>query len=358
MVFNELGVNTSYIDKKTGELKEGVNATVLSGNSTDIVVTYLRYKELTKLVNSYGSKFLSLVSKVDNRIHSSFLQMVDTARTSSSKPNIQNIPREIEYRSCFEEEDGYTLVIADYSSQEVLLAGDLYGESGILDAIKSGKDMHLNTASIVYGEEVTDKEDLRRQIAKTIIFTIIYGGGPGKIATQFKMPMMMASKAVKTVKELYPTLMAGLETNFQESLKRGYITTNKFSKRKIYLEGFEEYVRLRDMAVRFTECGWDVRPDLLNKLSSIESSYKRKSFNYPIQSSGADMAKRAGVHLRKASKEHNFQIVLLAHDEWVVRCKDEDSEKVAKILATCMKLAGKEILTNSEATAKAVISKK
>jgi DNA polymerase I-like protein with 3'-5' exonuclease and polymerase domains len=70
------------------------------------------------------------------------------------------------------------------------------------------------------------------------------------------------------------------------------------------------------------------------------------------------MAKRAGVHLRKASKEHNFQLVLLAHDEWVVRCKDEDSEKIAKILADCMKLAGKEILLNSEATAKAVISKK
>ncbi len=357
--FKEAGVGTQFIDKKTGEIKEGVNAGVLGkGADNPVVSLYIKYKEAMKLYSSYGDKFLKHVSPVDGRIHSSFMQMVDTGRTSSSSPNVQQIPRDPEYRACFEEKDGYTLVIADYSSQEVLLAADLYKEESILEAMASGVDFHLRTASIAYNEEIIDPSDYRRQIAKTIIFATIYGAGPSKIAAQFGMPLKEAKRIVEAVKLAYPNLMSGLEMKFEQTLKDGYITTNAYSKRRIYIQGFEEYRKLKEKLDRFKQYGWDIRPDLKDKLSYTESLIRRKSFNYPIQSSGADMAKVAGAILRKRSLETGlFELVLLAHDEWVVRCREENSQQVAEILSKSMVEASALILTHSKAKAKAIVSK-
>lgn len=357
-VFKERGVNVEYIDKRTGELKEGVNKTVLAFVTDEVVLKYLRYKEITKLANAYGVKFLRHISPKTGKIHTDFFQMVNTGRTSSS-PNLQNLPsKDGRHRACFKAGEGNVFVSADYSGQEMRIAADFAEEKTLIEAIAKGKDLHLMTASLVYGEEITNKEDYRRSIAKTIGFTILYGGGPAKISKQFQMPMADAKAAVLKFKEVYPYLTSYLDKKEQDSIRQGYILTNTVSKRKIYINEYEKLQWLSDHCKRFDSLYHDIHPKILEEYKTMLSSIKREAYNYPIQSTGADIAKLAGILMKRRLSELRIiaSPVILVHDEWIYKCKNEDAEVVSRLLEECMLDASKYFLKHLTAPAKAGVS--
>lgn len=117
-VFKGMGVDTAFLDKKTGEVKESVGKIVLEKQAArfPIVATYIQYKLADKKRKGYGEKFLRHINPTDGRIHSSFLQLMSTGRTSSSNPNLQNAPRDKKYRQAFSAETDNVLVTADFSN--------------------------------------------------------------------------------------------------------------------------------------------------------------------------------------------------------------------------------------------------
>jgi DNA polymerase I-like protein with 3'-5' exonuclease and polymerase domains len=115
-VLKSLGVNTEFFDKKTGELKESVSANALKNQTHPIVERYLEYKEWFKLSSSYGTAFLKKINPRTGRIHSSYNQVMSSGRTSSSNPNLQQIPRIPEFRECFRAPEGYVFITADFSN--------------------------------------------------------------------------------------------------------------------------------------------------------------------------------------------------------------------------------------------------
>lgn len=107
-VFKSLGINVEFIDRNTGAIKESVSKVALADKlSNPLVRLYIDYKEATKKDGTYGESFLKHVDPLTGRIHSSFWQIKNTGRTSSSDPNMQNIPAKTsEYKDCFKAPEG------------------------------------------------------------------------------------------------------------------------------------------------------------------------------------------------------------------------------------------------------------
>jgi DNA polymerase-1 len=172
-VLKELGVDVLIIDKKSGEIKESVGKIVIEKQAArfPILKEYIEYKLADKKRKAYGEKFLRHVNPVDGRIHTSFLQLMSTGRTSSSGPNMQNIPRDAAYRKAFRPEEGNVFVAADFSSQEMRVLADFSGDKNMIKAVSAG-DVHLETARIMYDNPHLTKESEERQYAKSTNFLI------------------------------------------------------------------------------------------------------------------------------------------------------------------------------------------
>jgi len=96
-----LGIDTTVVDNKKGSRDSVEKKYLKKYKSNPIIAAYLKYTELGKLVSTYGEAFLNHVNPVTGKIHSSFDQIMATGRISSGTPNVQNIPRSSDFRSCF-----------------------------------------------------------------------------------------------------------------------------------------------------------------------------------------------------------------------------------------------------------------
>lgn len=127
-LMRDLGIDIEIRDKKTGKEKESVELKLLKKQSekSDILPIYIKYKELAKEISTYGKQFLEKnLNPVTGRVHSEFFQILDTGRISSNRPNIQNIPGELEgkthpLRKAFTTCGGNVFVVGDFSQQEPL----------------------------------------------------------------------------------------------------------------------------------------------------------------------------------------------------------------------------------------------
>lgn len=108
------------------------------------------------------------------------MQILTTGRLSSNSPNLQNIvsaspdfPEGNMWREAFRPKEGYVFIDADYSSQEVRILADKTQDETLLDALRSGKDLHRITAAALFEkpeEQITSEE---RKIAKINLFMTI-----------------------------------------------------------------------------------------------------------------------------------------------------------------------------------------
>jgi hypothetical protein len=88
-------------------------------------------------------------------IHTRFDSLLQTGRTSSSKPNVQN-PRRLEgVRECFVPRAGYWYLQADFSGLELSTMAEaakaLVGWSALAEAICKGLDAHTDLAATILG---------------------------------------------------------------------------------------------------------------------------------------------------------------------------------------------------------------
>src|SRR5690606_31393313 len=138
----------------------------------------LKYKERSKLLNTYGESFADHISPATGRIHASFrIGGTTTGRLSCTKPNIQNPPRDSSFRRLFEAEKGNALVVADFSQVELRVAAIVSHDKEMLEAYRNGEDLHRKTAAAVLGIEQKDVSKDHRQMAKAVNFGLLYGQG-------------------------------------------------------------------------------------------------------------------------------------------------------------------------------------
>ncbi|CAN5419859.1 hypothetical protein BH20ACI1_BH20ACI1_03210 [soil metagenome] len=148
-----------------------------------VVAKLLEYRGVAKSLSSFGENILEFIKPETGRIHADFRQIgAPTGRFSCSKPNIQQIPHEEEYRRCFRAPDGRKLITADYSQVELRILAEFSNDENFIKAFLSGEDFHTTTAAQVFNikpEEVTTEQ---RSFAKRLNFGVVYGIGSQRFA--------------------------------------------------------------------------------------------------------------------------------------------------------------------------------
>ena len=140
----------------------------------------LSHRQLSKLKSTYVDALPTFVHPETGRIHCSFDQAVAaTGRLSSSQPNLQNIPIRTavgqEIRAAFVPAEGRVLLSADYSQIELRILAHLSKDPELVKAFQEGADIHVRTASQVFGVPERDVTPEQRARTKAINFGIIYG---------------------------------------------------------------------------------------------------------------------------------------------------------------------------------------
>lgn len=279
----------------------------------------LAYRELQKKLGTYLETYAGYIHPKTGRIHANFLQCrVPTGRLACTNPNIQQIPHEEEFRSCFVAEQGNTLVIADYSQIELRILAEVSEDPGFVGAFQEGEDLHRVTAATMFGvnkEEVTKDQ---RTAAKRINFGLAYGRGAASLSAQLGTDEERARELIDGYFANYPKVQQYLQGTADRALKTG---------------------ELRTLAGRLRKFGKTSGLD-----SAARGALRREAMNYPIQGTSADIAKLALIYIREGLKGLDARLVNSIHDEFVVECAEDNAEEVASRTREAMIRAGKKLL--------------
>ncbi|HXE07114.1 MAG TPA: DNA polymerase I [Acidobacteriaceae bacterium] len=255
----------------------------------------LDYRQLAKLRSTYLDSLPTLVD-AEGRVHTTFNQVgTATGRLSSTNPNLQNIPirtalgREI--RAAFIPAPGNLLLSADYSQIELRLMAHFSQDPLLLNAYRTGQDIHTLTASEVFGIPVDQLDKETRNRAKAVNFGIVYGISPFGLAAQLGIEQKEARLYIDRYFERY----AGVRRFIDETL---------------------ETVR-RDQAVRTYFGRVRPIPDIQSRNPNMRGFAERTAINTPLQGTAADLIKLAmlridaGITQRKLRSRMTLQV----HDE-------------------------------------------
>lgn len=159
-----------------------------------VVDKLLEYRGLKKLLSTYIDALPELISPVTGKVHTSYNQTVTaTGRLSSTNPNLQNIPirdelgREIR-KAFIPDNADCTFFSADYSQIELRIMAHLSNDEHMIEAFRSGADIHAATAAKIYGIPVEEVSSDMRRKAKTANFGIIYGISIFGLAERLNIP--------------------------------------------------------------------------------------------------------------------------------------------------------------------------
>jgi DNA polymerase-1 len=318
VLFDELGLSTEGLKKtaKSGGFSTAAGVLERLRSEHEIVGEILSYRELTKLKSTYVDPLPKLIDSLDGRLHASFNQAVTaTGRLSSSDPNLQNIPSaSTEYgrrvRGAFCARDGFSLLAADYSQIELRIAAHLSGEESMIEAFRSGEDIHYRTAAAMWGEKLAKE---KRGIAKVINFGIMYGMGPQMLSENAGISFSEASDYISQYFKLHPAIEQFTKKMRACAAKEGTAETMYGRKR------FFRNYRLMDRRER--------------------SEAERQAINLPVQGTQADMLKDAMIRLDGRLQEKfgmEAEIIIQVHDELILEVKDELLPEVSEMVRTAM----------------------
>jgi DNA polymerase I len=278
-----------------------------------IVDAVLEWRETSKLLTTYVDALPKLVDPETGRIHTTLSQTIAaTGRLSSSNPNLQNIPvrraegREI--RRAFVPGEGFAqLLVADYSQIELRIMAHLSGDAGLLDAFRSGEDIHATTAAKVFDLPLDAVDGALRDRAKAVNYGLAYGLTAYGLGQQLGIPPDEAQEIVDAYFARFPDVRAFLDDAVGAATRDGY-TTTMFGRRR-YLP--------------------DLRSDNRNRRQMAE----RMALNAPIQGAAADVIKLAMIDLDRALGSSGLasQLLLQVHDEVILEVPEGEVD-AARVL--------------------------
>ena len=308
--------------KKTKSGQYSTSEEVLEGLRTKhpIVEKILDHRGLKKLLSTYVDALPALINPATGKIHTSFNQTVTaTGRLSSSNPNLQNIPIRNEdgkeIRRAFIPEPGCEFFSADYSQIELRIMAHLSGDESLIEAFRSGEDIHAATAAKIYHvplEEVTREQ---RSRAKTANFGIIYGISVFGLAERMNVSRAEAKELIENYFATYSGVKRYMDESIAVAREKGYIET--ILHRKRYL------------------------PDITSHNSVVRGYAERNAINAPIQGSAADIIKIAMIEIYRRFRSEGIRstMMLQVHDELNFSVYPEEKERVQQIVIEAMESA-------------------
>ncbi len=302
ILFETLGLP---VGKKT-KTGYSTNEQVLSGllDAHEIIPKLLEYREVYKLYSTYIEPLLKLSKESKrSRIHTSFVQTgTATGRLSSKNPNLQNIPTRTplgaKIREAFVAGKGKKLIGIDYSQIELRLLAHYSQDSVLVNAFKDNKDIHLQTAIALFGEEDAAS---KRGVAKTVNFGLLYGMGQKKLSDTLGIPTKEAKAIIERYFESFPTVKTYFRSIVDRSKEFGYIET--LLQRRRYF-------------------------DYENATPMFRAAYERESVNSVFQGSASDLIKLSMNKIQHIIIEEqlNATMLLQIHDELIFEVDANEAE--------------------------------
>ena len=283
-----------------------------------IVSKILEYRGVKKLLSTYVEALPELINPETGRIHTSYNQAVTaTGRLSSTNPNLQNIPIRDDLgkpiRAAFIASDAeHTLVAADYSQIELRLIAHLSNDPALVDAFRSGEDIHSATAARLYhksSDEVTSSE---RRSAKTANFGIIYGISAFGLAQRLDISNREAKELITNYFDTYPGVRRYMDDVVAKAANDGYVETM--------------FARRRQL------------PDIASSNRTVRGLAERNAINAPIQGSAADIMKLAMAEIARRFKQEGIRskMIMQVHDEVVIDTLLVELDAVKRIVKEAM----------------------
>ena len=321
VLFEKLQLGTK---KKKKSKKLSTSAEVLEelAQEYEIADLILQYRKYTKLRSTYTEALPTLINPIDGRIHTSYNQTITaTGRLSSSNPNLQNIPIRTEegnkIRNAFVPRDraNYQILSADYSQIELRLLAHISGDKQLINAFKSGIDVHTLTASKVFDVPVEEVTKEMRYKAKAVNFGIIYGQSRYGLAKALGITWEEAEDFINKYFKTYPGVKKYMKEIVICAEKKGYVESIYGRKRHLETEMNSSNNQVREFA-------------------------KRAAINHPMQGTAADLIKIAMIDLNNKLIENKLEskMIIQVHDELVLEVKKSELEQVKSLVLEAMEL--------------------
>ena len=318
IIYNELKIAKLKKTKK-GSLATNINILedlALTGHKFPKLI--IKWRQISKLKNTYSDALQDHINKKTKRVHTSFLlAATNTGRLASSNPNLQNIPIKTEegkeIRKAFIADKKNVLISADYNQIEMRILADMADVKQLKMAFKNNEDIHSLTASQVFNVPINQVNDDLRRKAKTINFGIIYGITQYGLAKQISVSNQEALDFINSYFKKFPEIKEYMNSTISTCRKQGYVS-NIFG-RRIHFRSIND------------------------KNFSIRSFQERAAINAPIQGSAADIIRLAMIKINKLIEEDKklqTKMLLQIHDELIFECLEINKEYVKKTIKKVM----------------------
>ncbi len=317
VLFDQLKLDAKAKKSKTGQYSTSEEVLLGLKGKHEVVGMILEYRELKKLISTYISALPTYINAETGKIHTTYNQTVTaTGRLSSSNPNLQNLPIRSErgqlIRQAVIPDEGCVFLSADYSQIELRLMAHFSQDPHMVEAFRSGQDIHAATAAKIFNvpiEQVT--KDQRRQ-AKTANFGIIYGISAFGLAQQLDCSRSEAKALIDGYFAAFPGVIDYIERQKALAREQGYAIT---------LFGRKRYL-----------------PDIVSHNATVRSFAERNAVNSPIQGTAADIIKMAMVTIHRRLKEEGLkaQMIMQVHDELNFNVPMDEVDKVREIVVSEM----------------------
>jgi DNA polymerase-1 len=282
----------------------------------------LEWRALMKLKGTYIDALPVMVHPETGRVHTCFNQAVAaTGRLSSSDPNLQNIPirtelgREI--RRAFIADSGHVLISADYSQIELRVLAHMAGEPALIEAFRSGEDIHDRTALQLFGPNSGLSRHELRSRSKMVNYAVLYGKTPFTLAKDINVTQEAAQEFIDAYFKGFPRVRVFIDQMLEDARRTGVVKT-MFGRRRLV-------------------------PNLLSRNFQMRAQSEREAVNMPIQGTAADILKRAMIdlHGELSSSRLEARMILTVHDELLFETPKDEAEDTAALVREKMEHAVK-----------------
>jgi len=312
VLFEKLKLDPKAKKTKTGQYATGEEILSKMADEHEIAEAILEYRQMVKLKSTYVDALPTMINPKTGRIHTTYNQFVAaTGRLSSINPNLQNIPirtaRGREIRKAFVPRDeNHVLLSADYSQIELRLMAAFSQDESMLEAFRTGRDIHATTAAKIFKvslDEVTT--DMRRK-AKTANFGIIYGISAFGLAQRLSIPRGEAKEIIDAYFTEFPAVKQYMDGAIEKARTQEFVET---------ILGRRRYLR-----------------DINSRNMTMRGFAERNAINAPLQGSAADLIKVAMIHVQAWMKSKNLKskLILQVHDELVFDAHKDEVELLKK----------------------------
>jgi DNA polymerase-1 len=316
VLFDELGM-TGTKQVKTGFSTNAAALTELFEQTEHpFLARLLEHREVTK-IRQIVETMLKAVGD-DGRIHTNYVQTgTSTGRLSSENPNLQNIPirsqRGREIRDAFIAGKGFeTLLSADYSQIEMRIMAHLSDDSGIIEAFKTGEDLHRFVGSRLFGVKPEDVTTSMRGTVKAMSYGLVYGLSEYGLAKQLRISNAEAKQLMADYFARFGGVKRYLASVVDEAKNKGFTATT-FGRRRPF-------------------------DDLNSKIFQVRENARRAALNAPIQGTAADIMKLAMNSIDQKMQESGLKsrMLLQVHDELVFEVAKGELEALKTLVTVQM----------------------